>query len=247
MQDLPLKEIDSKLIEQIVINAQKVGKSPVIIRHILAFVSQVWNLAVTHNIVSGDSPTRRIKKPRQDNRRMCFLTPSEAKLLLTSLKERSIDIHDTALLSLFSGLRAGEIHNLTWNDINMKDGIIYVKDPKNKHNRYAYITPEIQNMLQSRYTGQAKTQFIFPTTNNKQRRWISGIFSQVVIDIGLNRSGETIIDKNGDSIYLQIKDLRQRVVFHTLRHTFANWLVQKGTPLYTVAELMGHTTLEMTK
>ena len=44
-----------------------------------------------------------------------------------------------------------------------------------------------------------------------------------------------------------ISDGRQKVVFHTLRHTFASWLVQKGTPLYTVAELMGHTSLEMTQ
>ena len=35
-------------------------------------------------------------------------------------------------------------------------------------------------------------------------------------------------------------------VFHTLRHTFASWLVQIGTPLYTVSRLMGHSDIKMT-
>jgi integrase len=44
-----------------------------------------------------------------------------------------------------------------------------------------------------------------------------------------------------------IKDPRQKVVFYTLRHTFASWLVQKGVPLYNVSQLMGHSDLQMTK
>jgi integrase len=50
---------------------------------------------------------------------------------------------------------------------------------------------------------------------------------------------------------VKLKDARQRVVFHTFRHTFrhtfASWLVVDGVPRYTVAELMGHSTLEMTR
>jgi site-specific recombinase XerD len=44
-----------------------------------------------------------------------------------------------------------------------------------------------------------------------------------------------------------IEDKRQKVVFHTLRHTYASWLVERGADLYTVKELMGHKTLAMTE
>jgi len=63
----------------------------------------------------------------------------------------------------------------------------------------------------------------------------------------LNNTGELITNENGERAPVKIQDTRQRVVFHSLRHTFASWLVQRGEPLYTVAKLMGHTTLEMTQ
>ena len=43
-----------------------------------------------------------------------------------------------------------------------------------------------------------------------------------------------------------IDDPREKVVFHTCRHTYASWLVMAGVDLYTVKELMGHDTIEMT-
>ena len=43
-----------------------------------------------------------------------------------------------------------------------------------------------------------------------------------------------------------IKDRRERVCFHTLRHTFASWLVQKGYPLAMVGTLLGHKDIKMT-
>ncbi|MFH1021047.1 MAG: tyrosine-type recombinase/integrase [Pseudomonadota bacterium] len=39
---------------------------------------------------------------------------------------------------------------------------------------------------------------------------------------------------------------RIRVVFHTLRHTFASWRVESGTDIYYVMKLMGHSDIKLT-
>ncbi len=219
-------------VEHLILHVINHGKSAQTARHVIALISQVWNMAQVHDVVSGENPCRRVKKPQQDSRRMRFLTPNEATSLLHALKDRSKDTYDSAVISLFAGLRAGEIHALTWSDVNFEAGTLYIRDPKNKHSRHAYLSTEIVQVLKSRETENKKYDLIFPSVKGGQRIAISDTFEKVVEELGLNED---------------INDARQKVVFHTLRHTFASWLVQRGTPLYTVAELMGHTSLEMTK
>ncbi|MDR0872002.1 MAG: site-specific integrase [Prevotellaceae bacterium] len=253
--NIPLQEIGVAQIEKIVLDAQSAQKSAATVRYIMAIISQVWARAATLGYVQGDSPTKLVKKPRQDNRRMRFLGEDEAVSLLAGLAKHSQNIHDEALLSLYSGMRAGEIHALTWGDVDFQNEMILIRDPKNTKNRYAYFTRNIKKMFERRYKNQPKNEMIFPATNGKHRRWVSDTYSRVVDDLGLNDSGEFtkdangefILDKAGKKIPVKISDARQRVVFHTLRHTFASWLAMRGEPIHNVAELLGHTTLAMTK
>jgi integrase len=141
-------------------------------------------------------------------------------------------VHDEALLSLFCGLRAGEIFALTWSDINFDSRQILIRNPKNKRNRYAFMTREVETMLKDRRKNQTLDDLIFPKVGGWRQTTVSSVFSRVVDDLGLNDG---------------ITDRRQKLVFHSLRHTYASWLVQSGEALYTVKELMGHQSLQMTE
>jgi integrase len=209
------------------------GRSPATIENTLGFFSVIWHRARNLELVTGDCPVTQVKRPKADNRRVRFLSPAEAARLLTALKARSQDAHDLALMSLFTGLRHGECLALTWADVDFENGLIFVKDTKNKGNRHAFMTTEVRAMLARRWNSRPEDTRVFYGQRNGSQSWAgTQPFRETVKDLGLNEG---------------ITDSRQKVVFHTLRHTFASWLVMKGKPLYTVGKLMGHRHLPMTE
>ena len=163
---------------------------------------------------------------------MRFLSRQEAFALLEEIRPRSQDLYDSCLLSLFCGLRAGEIYALHWGDICFEGGEIFIRDPKNGYNRYAYMTTEVRTMLRRRFCGQTRNELVFPANTGSKRVQASKLFERCVDTLGLN-DGYT--------------DRQQRIVFHSLRHTFASWHVEQGTPLYQVGALLGHRSPQMTQ
>lgn len=228
----PIQELDEEQAAAVQLSAINAGRSASSTRFIMSILSQIWAYAAIKKLVKGDNPVLRIPPMREDNRRLRFLTRKEANKLLDALGKNLVDVHDIALMSLLTGMRAGEIFTLKWGKINFNQNYIHVTDTKTGLNRIAYIIPEVQKMLRLRWDGQKPDDLVFPGSYGQQRKEVPDSFFRAVNKLGLNDN---------------IKDKKDKVVFHTLRHTFASWLVQNGEPLFTVAELMGHTTLEMTK
>lgn len=211
----------------------KAGKSPGTIERALGMFSSMWGWAKREGLVDGPNPKSKVKRPLEDNKRDRFLSRDEAVLLLKALKDKSSVTHDMALLSLFCGLRAGECLRLTWADVDFDNGLLFIKTSKNQISRHAYITAEVREMLFERFQGQPKPAKVFTGPQGDESYCqISTHFRDTVKALGFN---------NG------IGDRRQKVVFHTLRHTFASWLAQKGKPIYTVGKLMGHKAIKHTE
>ncbi len=232
--DKPFGEISTADLEQLIVAPMlREGKSPGTIERVIGVFSSVWGWAKRQGLVNGPNPKSKVKRPLEDNRRDRFLTKAEAVQLLQALKERSTVTHDMALMSLFCGLRAGECRGVTWADIDFENGLIFVKDTKNKFSRHAYITEEVREMLMERYQGQAKSDKVLVGPQGGESYCpISKYFRETVKALGFNEG---------------INDRRQRVCFHTLRHTFASWLAQKGQPIYTIGKLLGHKAIKHTE
>ena len=233
--DCPLESIGTSDLEKKVVKPMlEAGRSPATVELVLRLFSVIWHRAKKLELVTGDCPVIQVKRPKIDNRRVRFLSPAEAARLLAALKERSLDAHDQALLSLFTGLRSGECSALTWADIDFENGLIFVKDSKNKENRHAFMTAEVRAMLTRRRESRPDDAALvfYGRRGGYLSRGKSLPFRETVQALGLNEG---------------ISDPRQRVVFHTLRHTFASWLVMKGKPIYTVSRIMGHRHPPMTE
>ena len=224
-----LKDIRPIHIEKIKRVMIKDGRRPRTIQAILSEIRQVWNHARNNGVVSGDWPGRAVKVGRFDNRRLRFLSHNESERLLAELEGKSQQVHDMALLSLDTGMRAGEVFSLIWEHVKNDVGQIHVVDTKNGKNRTAYMTDRVRGMFERLQKGEG---LVFPSNTGECIGQISKTFMLAVDELGLNQG---------------VVDSRNRVTFHTCRHTFASNLVATGTNLYEVKELMGHSTLALTE
>jgi len=230
-----LKFVDVSILhlENIKQNMTDKGQSARSIRYALAVIRQVFNYAKFVKAFSGPSPVENIKFPQADNKRLRFLTKEETEKLLSELKRRSEPLYETALVSLRTGARADEIFSLKWADVDLTKGTLTLWDTKNTKTRMALMTKDVKNILTKKKKGEIKnTDLVFPGREGVKSDAISKSFHRAVADIGLNKG---------------VNDPRMKVVFHTLRHTYASWLVEKGQDLYTIKQLLGHSSISMTE
>lgn len=210
-------------------------KSPRTIQYVFATFRQIWNMAKASKIVSEDSPSKSVKLPKINNERCRFLDAAEAKTLLTSLKQRDITTYQMAALSLYTGMRAGEIFGLTWRDVDTKRETIFVSDPKNHESRYVHITKPVADIFSTMTVGEPQDLlFTIKTGKSKGKAFneAPATFAETVRELGMNDG---------------IEEEKYKIVFHTLRHTFSSWIVGNGVDLYTLTKLTGHKTLAMGK
>lgn len=205
-------------------------RAPATIRHYLSIIRSVYNKMIVWGLYAGKVPTYGVVVPYIDNERDRFLSREEAKVLLDELRSRSEDTYRVALLSLNTGMRAGEIFKLKGEDVDLEDWTIRIRDPKNRKSRIAYMSDAVKAMLEKLELRRGR--YVFPARGGGKRVWVPATFDRAVEHLGLNRG---------------VKDARDRIVFHSLRHTFAAWLASEGVPLYTISKLLGHSTIKMTE
>lgn len=228
----PMAEIRALDVETLKRDLLATGLSPQTVKHILGTLRRVYRKAQAWDLYVGPIPTAKVAMPKVDNGRMRYLSHDEANLLLATLRGMSAVWHDVAAMSLATGMRLSEILNLRVRHIDLSGGVIHVMDAKTG-SRQAYISDLARPILAPRMDGRPLEALLFPgpISGDVMDRSCT-VFRRAVRISGLNDG---------------VTDPRYRVVFHSLRHTFASWLAIRGVPLYVVGELLGHTTLDMTR
>ena len=133
------------------------------------------------------------------------------------------------LVMLRCGLRVGEATTLPWSAIDWPQGTIRVNNSKGRVDRVVYVSPDLAKVLrQWRRTQWPPMPVLFPSPS---------------------RPGEPVSVRSIQRVmarYLKAAGLRKAYSPHTLRHTFATQLLNAGTALAVVKELMGHRSISMT-
>ena len=235
-----LQEISPYALDRFMASLTAQGLSAQTIRHLVGLIRRIMRRMVAWGLYDGPLPFDAISMPRLDNRRERFLQPEEARALLAELHRRSHQTWLMALISLQCGLRFSEIAGIRHMDINLQQGLLYIAESKNGRARHAYLTPELIDALRD-LPARPANALVFPARDGKKMTNVSDSFSRAV------DTGDTFRDANGIEHPVKITDRRQRIVFHSLRHTYASWLACSGAGQAMIAELLGHSSLEMSR
>lgn len=235
---LPLSSIKAAHIQKFLDALNERGLAPATVRQYFALIRHAFNVAQKIVIddmplFSGPNPTSELTPPAVVNSRERYLLPEEAALLLEKARQQpSPDLHDAISLALCTGLRLGELVRLTWADVDFHANILTVRsETRRKPGGKVPLNADARELLMQRKKGAQEGDLIFGATARDAGGSLSQKFNRIVQSAGLNDG---------------ITDPRKKIVFHSLRHTFASWLALAGTDIYRIKILMRHQTIAMT-
>ena len=163
----------------------------------------------------------KVRLYKESKRRVRWLTPEQAAMLLAELPDHQ---RDMVLFALSTGLRQSNVLKLTWKQVDLirRTAWIHGDEAKGKEDIHISLSQLSVELLQRQVGKHLERVFTYagkPIGSVNTKSWRAA----------LKRAG--------------IEDFR----WHDLRHTWASWLVQHGTPLYDLQEMGGWKSSEMVR
>jgi len=163
----------------------------------------------------------KVRMYKEQKRRVRWITPDQARTLLDQLPNHQKDI---TLFALATGLRQANVLKLTWQQVDLarKTAWIHGDQAKGAEDIHVSLSQLAVDLLKRQVSKHAEYVFTYagkPIRQINTKAWRNA----------LKRAG--------------ITNFR----WHDLRHTWASWLVQNGTPLYNLQEMGGWKSVEMVR
>lgn len=217
-----IAKLRKKLLDE-PINKNKMRSTATINRYTSA-LSAVFSYGLKLHSWLRENPCRRLPKFKESPGRTRILGKEECKRLLFACKHSYNHlILPIILIAITTGMRQGEILNLTWDCIDFNQKLISIKMSKNGRPRSVPLTNKVEKyLLQLKEKSQPNIPHLFPS----KRR-----FGHICI----RKAWEDVIKR------AKIEEIR----FHDLRHTFATYAGQAGASNLQLQTAMGHRTLAM--
>jgi integrase/recombinase XerC len=187
--------------------------------------------------IAQNNPAKPLRNPRPDRKLPHFLSGDEIGQLLDAPPGNDpMGLRDRAILEVTysAGLRVSEVVGMNAGDLDLVEAIVRVRG-KGRKERLAplgsYAIAAVRRWLKvQKLSPREKGGALAPIFTNKFGRRLT------------TRSVARMLEK-----YLKITGLDQRTTPHTLRHSFATHLLDRGADIRSVQELLGHKSLVTTQ
>ena len=183
---------------------------------------KIFNIAIDWGYASFN-PVSKVKFfSEKENLRERFLTEEEEPRLL---RAAFLHLKHMIIVALYTGMRKGEVFGLKWQNVDLEQGQISIKESKSGRERKIPINSTLSSLLHALKSQNGQHEYVFVNPNTEKP------FTDI------KRAWDTACAK------ASIENLR----FHDLRHTFATRLVRKNVDLVIIKELMGHSSIITTQ
>lgn len=194
--------------------------APASVNKEVATLKRIFNLAIREDLAEKN-PCWKVEKLPENNTRTRILSQDEYQRLLAELPQNGRDVVVTAY---FTGMRAGEILNLTWDRVNLDEQYIQLEaeDTKTKKARRIYLHEEVAAILNRlNKVRHLRHNFVF-TYEGRPQKSVRRCFTSACRRAGI-----------------------ENFHFHDLRHTFNTMMRKAGVPQSVIMHITGHKTSAM--
>ena len=177
-------------------------------------------------IIHSNLDVDKLERPRREYKLPNVLSKEE---IASILKVHTNIKHKTMLSLIYAcGLRRGELLNLKLVDIDSKRGLLIIKQAKGRKDRVTPISEKIVLMLREYYKMYTPKVWLFEE----------------------QKAGEQYSEKSLQNVLKQALEkakIKKRVTLHWLRHSYATHLLEAGTDIRYIQELLGHKSSKTTE
>ncbi|MFH1284511.1 MAG: tyrosine-type recombinase/integrase [Candidatus Peregrinibacteria bacterium] len=165
-----------------------------------------------------------IKFARRNIKLPVVLARDEIIRIISSLQNLK---HRLAIaLAYGAGLRVSEVSNLKVQDLDFANGVMYIRNSKSRKDRVTLLPEKLVDDMRTLVKFREKKDYVFPGRNGKiTARALQKVFNAALEKAGVGKSAS----------------------FHSLRHSFATHLIENGTSVIYVQELLGHLNIRTTQ
>lgn len=196
------------------------------VNYYMTQVSSLLKYAVRMQYLSF-SPASNIKQLKENNSRERYLTIIELKELVEAVEDDD-DLLMFVELSMSTGGRMTSLMSVMKKDINMANKTVSIADEKGKERYTAFLNSRTVKLLERKLPSLGINDRIYDSNIRRMQRKMKKILDQLF------------------NVGLEADDAKNRVVLHSLRHSFASHLAINGTSIYQIKELLNHKDIAQT-
>ncbi|MBO0472889.1 hypothetical protein IGL98_001455 [Enterococcus sp. DIV0840] len=237
-----LHNLTSEDIQKFILTLEKQDLASGTIRNIFTLLKKMLISAKKHQLLFG-SPYKQIRLPHKQKKTIAALSRGDQRRL------EAVALNETGcspiILSLYLGLRIGEISGLKWSDIDFNNEVVYIQRTVSR--------------VKTSFKTENKTNIIISSPKTEQSYRLVPLSKKIVyylLDKKQHSQSDYVVTCKNNLAEPRVIRYRFKssvkkagisdTHFHILRHTFATRCIEMGTDITSLSKLLGHTSVKMT-